>query len=63
MAEAEEDNGWQEAGHSGGGGGVTIVQRRRRNTLEDRGGRLAGVFIFSFLGMVESYLKSYLDKS
>ncbi len=56
-AEAEEDNGWREAGHSGGGGRATIVQRRRRNsTMEDgaevedrRGSTGRGVHFFLFL--------------
>jgi hypothetical protein len=70
-AEAEDDDGWQEAGHSGGGRGATVVQWRRRNSfairswrmeVEDGQGGQAGVFIiFSFLGGVESYLESYLS--
>jgi hypothetical protein len=31
--------------------------------MEDGDGRWAGVFIFSFLGKVKSYLESYLDES
>jgi hypothetical protein len=31
--------------------------------MEDGGRRWVGVFIFSFLGGVESYLETYLDKS
>jgi hypothetical protein len=59
--EAEDDNGWQEAGHSGGGRGMTVVQRQRLHAkvMEDGGGRRAGMLIF-FSGGVESYLESYI---
>jgi hypothetical protein len=58
-AEAEDSNGWQEAGHSGGGGRATVVQRQRRNgfairpcrmEVEDGQGSVGwgGVFTFFF---------------
>jgi hypothetical protein len=64
-AEVEDGDGWREVGRSGGGGGATVVPRQMllNKVMEDGGGRRAGVFIFSFLGRVESYLKSYLDES
>ncbi len=54
MAEAEDNNGWQEAGRSGGGGRATVVLRQRRNSamedgaeVEDRlGGAEQGVQFF-----------------
>jgi hypothetical protein len=68
-AEAEDNDGWRSAGHGSRGAGATVVRRWRRNSsaikaMEDGGRRLAaGVFSFSILSRVESYLKSYLDKS
>jgi hypothetical protein len=69
VAEAEDDDGWQEAGRSGGGGGATAVQWWRRNIFMVRPWRMEvdngqegvgqGVPFFSFLGGVESYLQSY----
>ncbi len=32
-AEAEDDNGWQEAGCSGGGKGATVVRQQTRNSF------------------------------
>jgi hypothetical protein len=68
-AEVEDKDGWQDTGRSGGGRGVTVVWQQRRNSfavkaMEDGGRRRAArVFVFSFLGKVESYLESYLDES
>jgi hypothetical protein len=57
-AEAEDNNGWQEAGHGVGGRGATVVRRQRRNSftirpwrmeVEDRrGGAGWGVHFFFF---------------
>ncbi len=66
MAEADDNDGWQEAGHGGGGRGATVVQWQRLHdkVMEDGGGRRMGVFIIflflAFLGRVEYYLESYL---
>ncbi len=35
-AEAEDNDGWQEAGRGGGGGGATVMQRRRRYSFTIR---------------------------
>ncbi len=67
MAEAEDNDGWQEAGCSGGDEGATVVWQERRNSaMEDGaevedgwGGAGWGVHFFSFLGGVESYIQSY----
>jgi hypothetical protein len=54
--------GCQEVGRGGGGRGAPVLwwQRLYNKVMEDGGGRRVGVFIFSFLGKVESYLESYL---
>jgi hypothetical protein len=65
---AEDDNGWQEAGRIDGVGGMTVVRQRRRNSFMIKSWRMEvedwQVCVhFLFLGGVESFLKSYLDKS
>ncbi len=40
VAEAEDKDGWQEAGHGGGGGGAAVMQRRRRNSFVIRSWRM-----------------------
>jgi hypothetical protein len=69
VAEAEDEDGWQEAGCGGGGRGATVVQRQRKNSFAIRSWRMEvedgqqGCIIFFFLGGVECYLKSYLNES
>ncbi len=67
MAEAEDNDGWQEAGRGGGGRRATAVRWLRLHgkvmELEQVGqtGCVGGVFInFSFPGRVESYLNPTL---
>jgi hypothetical protein len=69
-AEAEDNNGWQEAGRSGGGKGVTVVRWQWRNSFTIRQWRMKvdegqgklgwDVHSFSsFLGGDEFCLQSY----
>jgi hypothetical protein len=40
VAEAEDNNGWQEAGHGSGEGGATLVWQWRRNSFAIRSWRM-----------------------